>query len=58
MECPACGNPHCVEEADEVDIGVGTIRRVYMLECPECGPMDPAEMQKEWEDEQRDAPDA
>jgi translation initiation factor 2 beta subunit (eIF-2beta)/eIF-5 len=43
MECPACGNPHCVEEAEEVDIGVGTIRRVYMYECPECGPMDPAE---------------
>ena len=35
--CPVCGTPNCVEVADDVDIGVGTLRNVTGYECPECG---------------------
>ena len=47
MNCPVCGNPNCVEEADEVDIGIGVQRRVIGWECPECGYMDAAEFKED-----------
>lgn len=37
MNCPVCNNPHCDEVAEEVDIGVGTLRQVTGYDCPECG---------------------
>ena len=37
MICPICKNPNTQECAEEVDIGVGTLKHVYGFDCPTCG---------------------
>lgn len=37
VECPKCKGKNCIEEFDEVDIGVGILKHVYGWECQTCG---------------------
>lgn len=37
MDCPKCKDPRAEKLFDEVDIGVGTQRHVFGVECPACG---------------------
>lgn len=37
IACPKCNKPGAFELFDEVDIGVGIMRRCYGFECADCG---------------------
>ena len=39
VPCPVCGCRDCIECAEEVDIGVGNMRKVTSYECRVCGPV-------------------
>lgn len=37
VPCPVCGKAQATVCSDEVDIGVGTLTRVWGYSCPTCG---------------------
>jgi hypothetical protein len=40
LRCPKCGGSRYIERIEDVDIGVGTVKRLVGGDCEDCGSFD------------------